>query len=160
MSWGSQAASRCLEELCYQAAQEGIVLVAAAGNSGYGAAYPASFDDAVISVPAVDRNSNHPDFSNIYETNDLAAPGVDIISCYPGEKYKSLTGTSMAAPHVAGGVALATSLQIHNVEEKMKTTAKQLGPEEIFGAGLMQIDKVVQLTQTEQLWRKVKEIVW
>ena len=159
MSWGGKIPSRAMEELCYEAAAKGVVLVAAAGNEGYGASYPAAFDDAVISVAAVDKNNKHPKFSNIYETNDISAPGVNISSCYPGG-YKVLTGTSMAAPHVAGGVALSMALRMQHIEEKIKEKAEPLGREDVFGAGLLRIDRVVQETKKEELWRKVKELVW
>ena len=160
MSWGSRMASRALEEMCYYAVSQGVVLVAAAGNESYGASYPASFDDAVLSVAAVTKDNKHPDFSNIYETNDISAPGVDIVSCYP-KGYESLSGTSMACPHVTGSIALARAVFLHNIEEKIKETALPLGREDIFGAGLVRVDKIVkQEDKLEQLWEQVKKIVW
>lgn len=147
MSFGGPVASGALEEICNYAWQQGILLVAAAGNNGYGANYPAAFGEPVIAVAAVDENLEHPDFSNIYETNDIAAPGVNIDSTYLGEKYARLSGTSMAAPHVTGSLAVACSLaSADDMEKIMKETADKDGFEEpeVFGAGLVRADRMAE----------------
>lgn len=143
MSFGGPVASQAFEEICAYAWQQGILLAAAAGNSGYGANYPAAFGDSVIAVAAVDEELNHPGFSNIYETNDIAAPGVNVVSTYIGESYATLSGTSMASPHVAGSLALALSVAAGtaaDMEKLMKSKAENLGEQETFGAGLIRID--------------------
>lgn len=143
MSLGSPVASSALEEICDYAWQHGLMLVAAAGNDGYGPNYPAALGDSVIAVAAVDKSLAHPDFSNIYETNDISAPGVEIFSTYPNNDYVNLTGTSMASPHVAGSLALAKSISSQaDLEEVMKETARGLGVPEEFGAGLIRVDKM------------------
>ena len=120
-------------------------MVAAAGNNGYGANYPAAFGESVIAVAAVDENLEHPDFSNIYETNDIAAPGVGIVSTYLNERYATLTGTSMASPHVAGSLALALSIsQKGSLEDVMKEEAEKLGEPDAFGAGLVRVDRMAE----------------
>ena len=150
MSLGSPAASSALEDICTYAWQRGMILVAAAGNNGYGANYPAAFGDSVIAVAAVDEASNRPDFSAIYETNDIAAPGVKINSTYPGEQYANLTGTSMASPHVAGALSLIMSITGGNemLEEQMKEKARRLGKPEEFGAGLVRVDRMAESLQS------------
>ncbi|MFX0134922.1 MAG: S8 family serine peptidase [Candidatus Hodarchaeota archaeon] len=87
----------------------GVMFVAAAGNDGsstefYPAAYP-----AVIGVTATDINDNFASFSNYGTWIDVAAPGVDIHSTYPGDSYYTASGTSMATPHLSGLAALIKS---------------------------------------------------
>ncbi|MCL2003400.1 MAG: S8 family serine peptidase [Oscillospiraceae bacterium] len=89
------------------AVQKGTVVVAAAGNSEYLTDHfcPARHDN-VISVAATDEDDIPAWFSNYGESVDLAAPGVNIVSAVPGGQYMEASGTSMAAPHAAAGVAL------------------------------------------------------
>ncbi len=150
MSLGSPYASTALEDMCYYLADKGVLVVAAAGNTGFGPNYPAAFGEPVIAVAAVDEALRHPDFSNVYETNDISAPGVDITSSYLGG-YATLSGTSMAAPHVSGSLALALSALRgeRNLEELMEDTAQKLDsgtfPErDVYGAGLVRADRLAR----------------
>ena len=146
MSLGSESASTALEDMCYFLANKGTFIVAAAGNSGFGPSYPASFGDPVVAVAAVNRKNKHADFSNIYDTNDISAPGVNITSSYLGG-YETLSGTSMAAPHVSGAFALAASALKRDcdLEGVMENTAQKLENgsiprRDIYGAGLVRVD--------------------
>ena len=146
MSLGSEYASTALEDMCYFLADKGVLIVAAAGNSGFGPNYPAAFGDPVVAVAAVNRRNRHADFSNIYDTNDISAPGVNITSSYLGG-YETLSGTSMAAPHVSGALALAASALKSecDLEGMMEETAQKLDSggiprRDVYGAGLVRAD--------------------
>jgi serine protease len=126
------------QEAINSAYTNGALPVASAGNSGSETFnYPASFDH-VISVAAVTTAGLRADFSTYNRKVDVAAPGVGILSTYIGGGYSSMTGTSMAVPHVTGAIAKVWSVcsQCSNdqVESCLLTTAsssfrrtKQLG---------------------------------
>ena len=113
---------------------DGVLVVAAAGNSGPGeVGYPASYD-SVLSVGAVDSNKNIAGFSQTNDQVELVAPGVAVKSTQPNNSYVSWSGTSMACPHVAGVAALVwshfpylTAMEIRNV---LRVTAENLGNDE------------------------------
>jgi subtilisin len=94
----------------------GVVFAVAAGNDGADAqaSTPAAYDDAVITVSATDSNDNWPTWSNWGDGNPggisapvaIAAPGVSILSTWNNGGTNTISGTSMASPHVAGAAAL------------------------------------------------------
>ena len=111
MSLGMPKDDPKMEKAIKHAVNNNILVVCAAGNEGDGDAnnfeysYPASYVD-LISVGAVNQKGMPANFSNSNLVVDLVAPGVDIISTYPNNQFASLSGTSMAAPHVSGSLAL------------------------------------------------------
>lgn len=111
-SWGGGGFSTALETAIALQNDADIIFVAAAGNSSnnndISPSYPASYEgDNIVSVAAIDRSGNLANFSNYGATSvDIGAAGVDVYSTLPGNTYGSLSGTSMASPHVAGVLAL------------------------------------------------------
>ena len=114
-SWGSTTKSRALEDVIRKAGDEGILFVAAAGNSSSDndrePHYPASYDlSNVISVAAVNRFDELASFSNYgAKSVQVAAPGEEIISTWLEHDFKEARGTSMATPFVSGVAALILS---------------------------------------------------
>ncbi len=147
-SWGCPELEGCDADALLPAIaalrQAGTFLVVSAGNEGPACATvssPPAIYQQVISVGAVDRFENIAFFSSrgpveVDGSNrvkpDIMAPGSDVVSAYPGNSYRSLQGTSMAGPHIAGVVALMWSAnpqlvgEISATEEILLNTARPL----------------------------------
>ena len=112
-SWGGSEDSQALHDAIIAADAAGSLFVAAAGNDANDndvlAAFPSSYDvPNIIAVAATDQNDQLADFSSYGASSvDLGAPGVNIYSTLPGNRYDWWDGTSMATPHVTGVIALA-----------------------------------------------------
>ena len=130
MSYGG---SECLGEGDALAAAyaNGITLVAAAGNNYGGAVDWPAKHDKVIAVTAINSKDGFASFSSQGPEVDLTAPGVSIPSTYKKGGYKTLSGTSMAAPHVSGVAALVleknSKLTPADVKKRLEQTAECLG---------------------------------
>ena len=113
MSFSSETPTNEYQQVIEQAYRRGITLVCAAGNRGEKGnentiGYPARFDEA-IAVTAVDISKKITDFSSIGPEAEIAAAGNKIYSCYPKNKYATLSGTSMATPVISGAIAILQS---------------------------------------------------
>lgn len=157
MSLGTSSDVLSFREAVQRVNRAGIVQVAAAGNTGGSVIYPAAYPE-VIAVSATDNTDNLASWSSRGPEIDLSAPGVSIYSTYKGQTYKTLSGTSMAAPHVTGVVALVLtqaakcdldlsgSCSPAEVQQRLESTAEDLGTagrDNFYGAGLVDAQKAI-----------------
>jgi subtilisin family serine protease len=110
MSLGSEHTSARLESAVKYAISKNVVIFCAAGNSGPNVdiMYPARYD-GVISIGAIDENLERTEFTCSGDSLDFLAPGQNIVSCVPGNKYAMMSGTSMSNPFAVGCAALVAS---------------------------------------------------
>jgi thermitase len=109
LSLGASSGAQQLQDAVNYAWNRGCLVVVAAGNSGSSSPqYPAYYTNS-IAVAATDSTDTLASFSQYGSWVDIAAPGVNILSTYPNNQYQSLSGTSMACPHVAGAAAVLWS---------------------------------------------------
>ncbi len=134
-SWGGTEASSALRDAVAYAVQEGVVIVAAAGNSGSNTAYyPAAYPE-VIAVAATESNDTRWYLSNYGDWVDIAAPGRDIASLratLPGQTphpgtFVRMSGTSLAAPHVSGTCALLLAVNPYLRGEELQQILRATG---------------------------------
>ncbi|MGX9135101.1 S8 family peptidase [Rummeliibacillus sp. JY-2-4R] len=113
-----------LHQAIQNAVANQILVVCAAGNEGDGQsssdefAYPGCYNE-VISVGSVNLQRHSSQFSNSNNEVDLVAPGEEILSTYKNGKYATLSGTSMATPHISGALALIKSIANKNFERNL-----------------------------------------
>lgn len=173
MSLGGFSSTTTEEEAISQASSAGVVIVAAAGNESTSlSSYPAAYD-GVISVSATDFEDNLASYSNFGSTIDIAAPGgdtgvdlnsdglpdgiistlVDLQGTTRTSGYQGYQGTSMAAPHVAGVIALMLAVnpdltpgQIDELMEQgvLSDDLGSAGRDDLFGYGRINANKAVQ----------------
>lgn len=162
-SWSGLGSSQAIKDAIDYAYSMGVVVIASASNDNTDAKYyyPACFNN-VITVAAVDYNNEHVIFTNFGNKIDVAAPGWDILSLRAtgamlggppeGTKYLLMTGTSQAAPHVAGLAALILSLHpaytVEQVRQAIRASAVDIltpGFDPYSGYGCINVSNAVNV---------------
>ena len=145
MSLGGSSAPGALEAMCNAAWNKGLLLIAAAGNTGGtsdpGVGFPAKYAK-VVAVSAINNSNTIAPFSSRGPEVELCAPGVQVLSTLPGGGHGKMSGTSMACPHVSGAAALAwgghrfsSNVTIRRVLAKTSDNLGVPGRDDLYGYG-------------------------
>jgi subtilisin len=147
LSLGASSGSQTVKDACQYAYDNGVLLVAAAGNDGPCSdcvGYPAAYS-TVIAVSSTEENDSLSSFSSTGPEVELAAPGGDIYSTVIGG-YDTYSGTSMACPHVsgAGGHLMANGYTNTEARQQLQDSAEDIGlASNEQGAGLLDAEAAV-----------------
>lgn len=146
LSLGGPIKSRILKDAVDHALSKGVVVVAAAGNTGRGVGWPAAYP-GVVAVSATGNDDTIAWFSSRGPEVAIAAPGVAVTQqtvCNGGrdkcELFGTYNGTSMASPHVAGAAAMIEALGVTRgdaVARVLRETARPRGDHDLYGAGIL-----------------------
>jgi serine protease len=155
LSLGAPMKSKVVENAVVHALKKGVVVVAAAGNSGRSVGWPAAYK-GVIAVSATDKNDSIAWFSSRGPEVAIGAPGVGVTQqtiCEAGknkcEQWGVFNGTSMASPHVAGAAALLVGQGVtdpDSVRAVLQATATRKEDKNLFGAGILEAGKAAMRT--------------
>lgn len=186
-SYGCPDSEGCSKHAMHAAVEAlraaGIFMSVSAGNEGPNCSTirdPPALEKEVVSVGATDDRDNLAPFSSrgpcivggeVYRKPDVSAPGVRVTAAYPGDTFRSLSGTSMASPHVGGAVALITAMcpclarDVNALQDLLQSTAVKLTPpregrlcggdkpdsvpNNYFGYGRIDVLKAVQTCQRQ-----------
>jgi hypothetical protein len=149
MSFGMTSESQAVKEAIKFAFDHGVTVVASAGNDNSSTPqFPADFDK-VMSITSTDLKDKKAGFSNFGSTIFVDAPGVNIISAYPGGYYAIASGTSFSAPLVSGEAALVKSLRRGDVAKPVSRGTINIdslnpGYQDELGSGRIDMLQAVQ----------------
>jgi subtilisin family serine protease len=148
MSLGGGGYNPSFDEAVETAVNSGTIVVAASGNEYQSSiSYPAAYE-SVIAVGSVTSDKTRSPFSNYGEGLELMAPGSNIYSTVPNNGYDTLSGTSMASPHVAGVAGLLRAANpnatVSEVRAAMNDTAESVGDPFEYGNGIVDAYGAVQ----------------
>ncbi len=159
LSCGAESAEAVLEEAILNAYQNGVALVASAGNESSDAGQYPALDPVVVAVTSIDTLEILADFANYGDYLDLCAPGVNLYGALPGEyDWGTWSGTSFSAPLVSGTIALikaiAADVSTVDVQEHLRITARNdllwgtiTPPDYNYGYGALDVfEAVLSLT--------------
>lgn len=136
--------SQALDDRISRAVKKGVVVVVAAGNDNRNTSKecPAHLKKAIV-VGAVNRSNKRANFSNYGSSLDVVAPGVKIVSTAPNGGYQTMSGTSMATPHIAAVAAMyklrypkKTPAQIESLIKKNTKDLGKRGRDNYYGYGI------------------------
>ncbi|MFW9904697.1 MAG: S8 family serine peptidase [Candidatus Thorarchaeota archaeon] len=138
-------------EAIKRAYNSGVVVVSVTGNNENDVTYPGKYSE-VIAVSATNKSRHIAEFSSPGEENEICAPGEDVYSIYPNKwTPQTGSGTSFAAPLVAGAIALMLSLNntlgIETIRSILHETCTDLGTsgkDPIFGYGLLNVSAALE----------------
>lgn len=145
LSLGGRGDSPYMTEAIEYAVGKDVLVIVSAGNEHDLTDYyfPASNEEAIV-VSATDEEDDFADFSNYGRSVDIAAPGVGIVSAYPGDSYQSMNGTSMATPYVSGAAAVLKlenmALSNKEIEHLLLSYTDDLGTvgkDKYYGEGVL-----------------------
>lgn len=146
MSLGASQGTDSLKKAIEIAYKSGVTIVCAAGNNSGAVGYPAKYDES-FAISASDSSDRFAYFSSRGPEIDFIAPGVSVYSTYKGGGYRTMSGTSMACPHVAGLAALVVGMGVtkpEQVKDVLTKAAVSLNlPPEKQGAGLVDAEKLI-----------------
>jgi thermitase len=169
MSFGGPAFSYSLQDAIDYAQNQGVLLVAAAGNSNSSSPFYPAYYNEVMAVAATTFDDQRAGYSNFGNWIDIAAPGSSIYSLLPNSSYAYMSGTSMASPHVVGvaGLILAVNSSLLHKQNRLKSilisTADDLGKpgrDDYFGHGRLNaaaaVKKAMRTTDIVEVTKNIK----